>query len=935
MKKFFKFLLLAGLVICSLVLALLAYLHFGNLDPFRGKIESLVSEATGRKLSIDGHIDINLFPDPEVIVNNVSLANAKWGSEPVMMKVGHADASINFMSIFSDLFIVRQINVNDVSVLLEKNEQAVSNWVMGGKDVIKEGEALPDPPENDTQSGKTSDNIVQLPLMVDMAVLSGIVVKVRSPEQPEKTYTIEELSLKPDEAGNLLLATRGDLDGLPLALDGQISTGESVKLHEAVSLDLAGNLGDVQLKVQVATSRLSALADLNGQINVTVDDIQQALKKVKIESPVEGTLTADITAEQKSADSDLAVRVNGKLGTIAVDGDAIFIKKSLSKANVKLSVEDLEKIVALLDLDMAFSGPLTANLALTQEPDKSSELKMDVKAEGISATILATLLDSSLTEAKINLDVTDINKTLKSAKVEIPLNGPLTASTTISKDGETYKAKLDAKVDGLTAGVNATRTGNHTDLITSFGPLDRAGEIFEVEGVTANMLKLQVSLDQLEEKDIEVKDLQMEIGENRLKANGRLNLAGESAIKVSFSSTDLSTLLDTLPVTDLNGDISAEYSAEKVVLSPLAITFGKSDLNGDFTMLVGEKRDIKATLISKVLDLRPFSSGTSTSSEDAEVTETTEAGKPAVETDEEKSRYLFKEEPLKLDQLQAIEADIKLSVGHFYSGQIEFKDWILDGSLHDGNIKAKTKLTSASKGHAAIRLDLQTRENTATIDTLMSLNGFGLYMLSKGISKDEVPATSVTLELKTTGKSPRELASGANGRILLTQGPGKINSSVASMFTNDIIAQLLSALNPFDDDEEISQYDCTVLSINIVDGQADIDGLLTQSEKLMIVGGGHIDLKTEELKIEFNTKPRSGVGVSAGMFVTPFIKVTGTLAEPGIGLDKKGSLLTGGAAVATGGLSLLYKGLFDRVTAEGDHCEETLGEVDEHANYTF
>ncbi|MDH3895286.1 MAG: hypothetical protein OES78_12075 [Chromatiales bacterium] len=71
----------------------------------------------------------------------------------------------------------------------------------------------------------------------------------------------------------------------------------------------------------------------------------------------------------------------------------------------------------------------------------------------------------------------------------------------------------------------------------------------------------------------------------------------------------------------------------------------------------------------------------------------------------------------------------------------------------------------------------------------------------------------------------------------------------------------------------------------------------------MIVGGGDIDLNTEKLNIEFNTKPRKGVGVSADMFITPFIKLGGTLASPKIGLSKKGVLLSGGAAVLTGGLS--------------------------------
>ena len=103
----------------------------------------------------------------------------------------------------------------------------------------------------------------------------------------------------------------------------------------------------------------------------------------------------------------------------------------------------------------------------------------------------------------------------------------------------------------------------------------------------------------------------------------------------------------------------------------------------------------------------------------------------------------------------------------------------------------------------------------------------------------------------------------------------------------------------------------------------------------MIVGGGDIDLKTEKLNIEFNTKPRKGVGISADMFVTPFVKLKGTLASPSVGLNKKGTLLAGGAAVATGGLSLLLKGVFDRATAEGDQCEKALEKVGQHTRFDF
>ena len=62
------------------------------------------------------------------------------------------------------------------------------------------------------------------------------------------------------------------------------------------------------------------------------------------------------------------------------------------------------------------------------------------------------------------------------------------------------------------------------------------------------------------------------------------------------------------------------------------------------------------------------------------------------------------------------------------------------------------------------------------------------------------------------------------------------------------------------------------------------------------------------------------------MFVTPFVKLKGTLSSPTVGLDKKGALL----AVGTGGLSVLAQAAADRVSGEKDNCAEVLAEVGDH-----
>ena len=97
----------------------------------------------------------------------------------------------------------------------------------------------------------------------------------------------------------------------------------------------------------------------------------------------------------------------------------------------------------------------------------------------------------------------------------------------------------------------------------------------------------------------------------------------------------------------------------------------------------------------------------------------------------------------------------------------------------------------------------------------------------------------------------------------------------------------------------------------------------------MIIGEGKINLPDESLNLAFNTIPRKGVGISADMFITPFVSLTGQLNKPRIGLNKKGVVLSGTAAVMTGGISLLAKGMFDRATIPEENCSKLKAELDQ------
>jgi len=88
-----------------------------------------------------------------------------------------------------------------------------------------------------------------------------------------------------------------------------------------------------------------------------------------------------------------------------------------------------------------------------------------------------------------------------------------------------------------------------------------------------------------------------------------------------------------------------------------------------------------------------------------------------------------------------------------------------------------------------------------------------------------------------------------------------------------------------------------------------------------------LDLKTEKMHFNFNATPNKALKISAGELFNPYILVGGTLSKPEVGLDPARVLLHGGAAIGTAGISILAKGVLDRLGNTVPLCREMLEEV--------
>jgi uncharacterized protein involved in outer membrane biogenesis len=776
--------LLGFLVLLIVVLAgVLGWLYVTDLAKYQTQLETLITKQTGREFAIGGNFQLKLLPAPHLLAEDISVANAQWGSEPTMAEIGLLAADIDLKSLVFGPIMVREFRLADVNILLETNDEGAANTDMGG------------PSSDDKESAKKSGD-GSLPLMVEHAELSNLTVVQRTAGAADQVTRIESLTIAANENNQLALNGSGEILQRPLAIEALLEPNDQVQALGAITYTINGSWGLLGLDIEGQAANLRKLDGIELQ--------------------------------------------------------------------AVLSADDIAEIVTVLELPLTLAGPLDAKVKVDySKPSATSAISVQANAGPIAATLQAKLLGDEL--------------------------------------------QLDATLADLAA----------------------LGNALEIADLPQKPLQLSGALS-INEDEIVLEEVTASLEDTVADISGQISLADKSAdLTVDISGPSLADLTPLLPAIPFQASAQTLLAPNHLILEDFTLTVDESDLDGRIELDTRERTLIAVDLQSGLLDLSPFTTQDETQPDLSSDTDQAAPAAPA-EAEQPPSRYVFVDEPLPFAAIKNTDADIKLVIDSLRNHASELRNVTVDGQWHDRDLNLALALDGTYGGKAVGDLKLNTSGDDATLAILVRAKDM---RLAKDTENDDIkiPVTDVTIDIESVGNTPRALAASSDGRVLLTQGPGQVENAMLSKISGDLLAQLFSALNPFAKDEKYTRWDCTVLSMDIVDGESIINGMLLQGEKIMVVGGGDIDLNTEELKVEFNTKPRKGIGITADMFVTPFVQLGGTLAEPGIELNTKGAILTTGAAVATLGISLLVTGVAERATAEGDKCEQTLEELPAHA----
>ncbi len=413
-------------------------------------------------------------------------------------------------------------------------------------------------------------------------------------------------------------------------------------------------------------------------------------------------------------------------------------------------------------------------------------------------------------------------------------------------------------------------------------------------------------------------DLVIEMSDAKLALNGQINKPMDArglniAVKFDIDSlTKLSTLsgrdLPDFGPINVSGTITDDKDSYSI--KSLVLMAGNSDLSGDVTANMATKHPtITATLNANLIDL-------------AELT-----GEEKKEKATNKTR-VFSSAPIPLATLKSINAKLSLNAKKIKTHSMILADTEVTVSLKDGVLAIKPLSSLMAGGKLAGSLDLNASEKSAMLSTTMSITGLEPNQLNHLNGKLTGAKTDVNFNVRGSGNSVSKIMANLNGNLLIKVDKGEITDSITGALGADAFTELVSMINPFSQSSDHTQLQCAVFNFDIKDGVATTDkGIGISTSQMNIIGSGVINLETEGLDIGIKPEPKEGLGINAGKFAS-FVRVGGTIAHPQPSTDLTGALSTGlsvSTAFATGGLSLLAEGLFDRLTADADPCATAWG----------
>jgi len=892
-----------GICIC-LIIALLAaiyvFLDTYDYNKLKPQIARMVKDATGRDLKLGGEIDLVIGFSPALVVQDVTLANAPWGSQPQMIKVETLEAQLRLLPLLFREMQVKHIGLAGVEVLLETGPKGQGNW-----DFIA-----------DDSSDKSIGAFQPTEIDIDNVRIEKFQLTFREGKTGSaKRFTLASLDVTKNGAEDqLTLDLKADYNRQPVTLFGKTGLIRNLFAHRRFSLQLSGSLANAAIKINGAIYDVLNLQGIALEAQLNGKNIAALGPVLDIQLPK--TKEFNVTGHLKGSKESLRLdHVNGNLSGSGVDiaisgGVGNLIAFRSVDLNLKSSGKDLaefgeiigEKLpvtnqfeiqgrltgsAKVLSLSGAKGSARQGGLSLALDGEIKDLLNfngvdMVVKGSGKDLSEVGAIIEKKLpatdefaVEGRLMgsakaLSLKDTQGRAKQGTLSVAFNGEVQdliafsgldlqlkgAGKSLTEIGKIIDMELPA-TDGFVVQGRLTGSTKGLSLLDARGSAKRGGLNLAVNGGIEELLAF--------------KGISFE-----LKASGR-----ELAEIGQFTDTNLPEL----GPFNASGKISG--SSKSLSIEEFTARVDKSDFNGLARVEFLKRPKITVRLESSVID---FTALMKSLEKDEQKT---------ANIDRQKHR-LFSDDLLPFEVLKKVDADILMKARNIQAKDARLEFGLLTLNLEDGDfsidkLEATYKETKIS-GNLHIESDSPSR-----VATEFLIQGFNLGDFLKETGKsDQIRAIDdIAAHGKSMGGSVNSLMSKLNGAFGAVMGPGYLTKYL-DLLSADLSKKVISFWGRHD---KADQIQCAVVQFDIKDGVAASRAFVFNTQIGLLTGEGKINLGTEKIDFLLVPTPRE-----PGLLeLSTKLRVSGTILDAKVRPDtlalvEKGALALSALVIGPVGL---------------------------------
>ncbi len=357
-----------GAVLAFIVLAMIALALFVDPNDYKTEISAAVERATGRQFSLEGDLELDVFPRLRITIGAAELANAAGFADGPFASIEGAGLAVGLLPLLSGRIEIDEARLEGLVLNLARDDQGRNNWQDIGGASAPETAA---PTGDDPTGGEDPTGDAALELNVDAIVIA----------QAEVNWS-DAVAGSQWQLGdfNLLATGFGPDTAFPLSVDFSL-TGDEIEVAVTASMDATLGLADDRYRLE--------------DLEVEIGGEGPAWPGGQGEASLSfGAFEADLQAETLSLE-DLALEMLGLTVTGTLAGRQLFSDLTLA-GEVRFEEFDPQALLATLGVELE-----TADPDVLRRASISAELAYDANRMMLRGVDLA--LDDSQLSGQLGL----------------------------------------------------------------------------------------------------------------------------------------------------------------------------------------------------------------------------------------------------------------------------------------------------------------------------------------------------------------------------------------------------------------------------------------------------------------------------------------------------------------------------------------------------